>query len=291
MSAATPQFAAESDTKGRFVRQQSAFRDTVWERPEAGRFHLYVSLACPWAHRTVITRRLQGLEDVLPMTVVDPIRDELGWRFLPDVPDPVNGFAYLSEAYRQTDPSFVGRVTVPTLYDTHERRILNNESEDVVRMLNAWGDGPDLFPEALRDEIVALNAWVYDDVNNGVYKTGFAASQEAYEEAFDALFAALDRLEAHLAGKDFLVGDRLTEADIRLFTTLVRFDAVYVGHFKCNRNRIADMPELDRYLRGLFAREHFGSTTDFDHIKRHYYETHRPINPTGIVPKGPRLPF
>jgi putative glutathione S-transferase len=291
--AVTPQFAKEADADGRFVRQSSAFRGVHEERPEPGRFHLYVSLACPWAHRTIIARRLKGLEDVVPMTVVDPIRDERGWRFTAEDPDPVNGFAFLAEAYAQTDPAFEGRVTVPTLYDTHERRILNNESEDVLRMLDAWGagHGPDLFPAELREEIVAVNGPIYDNVNNGVYRTGFASSQAAYEEGFDALFAELDRLEERLADRRYLVGGRLTEADIRLFTTLVRFDAVYVGHFKCNRNRIADMPNLQGYLRDLFQHPHFGETVDLDHIKRHYYATHGSINPTLIVPKGPRLSF
>ena len=298
----TPQFAVETDPGGRFVRQQSVFRD--WVRadgstpftPEAGRYHLYVSLACPWAHRTVIVRLLKGLQHAIPMTVVDPIRDTRGWRFLPDVPDPVNGFTLLSEAYAASNPDFGGRVTVPVLWDTHHHRIVNNESADIIRMLNSEFDALDgvdtsfdLYPPALREEIDALNARVYDDVNNGVYKTGFATTQEAYEESFDRLFATLGELEVRLDTSRYLVGDAVTEADWRLFTTLVRFDPVYVGHFKCNEVRIADLPNLSNYLRDLYQRPGIAGTVNLDHIKRHYYVTHRQINGSGIVPKGPRL--
>lgn len=275
---------------GRFVRQASAFRDVVAERPVAGRYHLYVSLACPWAHRTVLVREMKGLQELLPMTVVDPLRDERGWRFEADRPDPVNGFAYLAEAYAQTDADFGGRVTVPTLYDTQERRVVNNESEDLVRMLDGWSDeGPSLYPEELRDELHAVNAEIYERVNNGVYRAGFAATQEAYAEAYEAVFAQLDVLEERLTTRRYLVGDRLTEADVRLFTTLVRFDAVYVTHFKCNRNRISDMPALAGYLRDLCDHPGWAQTVDLDHIKRHYFMTHPSINPTRVVPRGPRL--
>ena len=275
---------------GRFVRQASAFRDVIPERPAPGRYHLYVSLACPWAHRIVLVRAMKRLQDVLPMTVVDPLRDERGWRFEADRPDPVNAFTYLAEAYTQTDPSFRGRVTVPTLYDTEERRVVNNESEDLVRMLDGWShEGPSLYPAELRDELHAVNADVYDRVNNGVYKAGFASTQEAYDDAFDALFAQLDVLEERLSTRRYLVGDRLTEADVRLFTTLVRFDALYVTHFGCNRNRISDMPALGGYLRDLYGHPGWAETVDFDHIKRHYFMTHPSINPTRIVPRGPRL--
>jgi glutathionyl-hydroquinone reductase len=303
MTSATPQFRAETDDTGRFVRQQSRFRD--WVRadgstpfaPAAGRYHLYVSLACPWACRTLVVRSLKGLEDVIGVTVVDPLRDERGWRFLPDEPDPINGFTYLSEAYLATDPSFAGRVTVPTLWDIETGRVVSNESADIVRMLNAEFDGVggdpsvDLYPEALRAEIDAVNDRVYPDINNGVYQAGFASSQSAYEEAFDRVFAALDWAEARLRDQRFLVGDRVTEADWRLFTTLVRFDPVYVGHFKCNLRRIADYPNLANYTRDLYQRPGIPETVDLDHIKRHYYMTHGQINPTGIVPKGPEIDY
>jgi len=294
------QFPRESDARGAFVRQQSRFRD--WVRAdgstafpaEAGRYHLYVSLACPWASRTVIVRKLKRLEEVVGLTVVDPIRDERGWRFLPDVPDPVNGFTYLSEAYRASDPDFDARVTVPVLWDKVGGRIVNNESAEIVRMLNAefdaWGDASvDLYPEPLRAEVDALNERIYETVNNGVYRAGFATTQEAYEEAFDALFASLDWLEERLAQRRFLLGSTITEADWRLFVTLVRFDAVYVGHFKCNLRRIDDYPNLSGYLRDLYQQPGIAETVDFDHIKRHYYMTHPQLNPTGIVPKGPLL--
>lgn len=297
------QFGAETDDDGRFVRQVSRFRDTVTAdgssgfRAEPGRYHLYVSLACPWAHRTIIVRRLKRLEDVISMSVVDPVRDERGWAFREGRghgPDPVNGFAFLSEAYEASDPGFEGRVTVPVLWDRRTGRIVNNESPEVIRILNSafdeWGDASvDLYPAGLRDEIDAVNDRVYERVNNGVYRAGFATTQAAYEEAFDALFAELDHLDARLRGQRYLVGDRPTEADWRLFTTLIRFDAVYVGHFKCNLRRIVDFPALWPYLRDLYQVPGVAETVDFDHIKRHYYVTHDSINPTGIVPKGPAL--
>src|SRR3954454_25156192 len=289
-SSATPQFAKESDAGGRFVRQQSRFREWVGDRPGPGRYHLYVSLACPWASRTVIVRQLMGLEDVLPMTIVDPVRDERGWRFAPDAPDPVNGFAFLREAYTLTDASFDARVTVPVLFDTQANRIVNNESADIVRMLNAWApDGPDLYPADLRTAIDEVNDRVYASVNNGVYRAGFATTQAAYEEAFEEVFATLDWLDDRLATNRYLLGDEITEADWRLFVTLVRFDAVYVGHFKCNLRRIADYTHLSGYLRDLYQEPGIADTVDFDHIKRHYYMTHPQINPTRIVPKGPEL--
>jgi glutathionyl-hydroquinone reductase len=285
-----PQFEQESDGDGRFVRQESRFREQVGERPEAGRYHLYVSLACPWASRTVIVRQLKGLESLLPMTVVDPVRDERGWRFDPQRPDPVNGFAFLEQAYALTDPGFDQRVTVPVLFDTHANRVVNNESAEIVRMLNAWSEtGPDLYPEDLRVAIDEVNDRVYNSVNNGVYRAGFATSQAAYEEAFDELFATLDWLDDRLATNRYLLGDEITEADWRLFVTLVRFDAVYVGHFKCNLRRIADQDHLSGYLRDLYQQPGIADTVDFDHIKRHYYLTHPQINPTRIVPKGPEL--
>ncbi|MEQ8833323.1 MAG: glutathione S-transferase family protein [Miltoncostaeaceae bacterium] len=297
-------FPDEADDSGRFVRQQSRFRDHVSADgstpfPAApGRYHLYVSLACPWAHRTVIVRRLKGLEDAIGMSVVDPVRDERGWAFTDAPgcgPDPVNGFEFLSEAYTASDPSFRGRVTVPVLWDTESGGIVNNESADILRMLtHAWdewaGDpGLDLYPPALRAEIDEVNALVYDNVNNGVYRAGFATTQRAYEEAVGDLFGALDTLERRLAGQRYLVGDRITEADWRLFTTLLRFDPVYVGHFKCNVRRIADYEALSGFLRELYQWPGVAQTVDLDHIKRHYYLTHGTINPTGIVPVGPAL--
>jgi putative glutathione S-transferase len=285
------------------VRQVSRFRDSVTADGSSGfaaapgRYHLYVSLACPWAHRTIIVRRLKGLEDVISMSVVDPVRDERGWAFREGRrhgPDPVNGFSYLSEAYLASDPAFAGRVTVPVLWDRETRRIVNNESAEILRMLNSafdeWGDASvDLYPAELRAEIDAVNDGVYRAVNDGVYKAGFATTQSAYEDAFDNLFAELEALDRRLRGQRFLVGDRITEADWRLFTTLIRFDAVYVGHFKCNLRRIVDHPALWPYLRELYQVPGVAETVDFDHIKRHYYLTHDSINPTGIVPKGPAL--
>ena len=298
------QFAAETSTKGAFVRQEYSIRDRFTADgssgfpAEAGRYHLYVSLACPWAHRAVIVRRLLGLEDVISMSVVDPIRDERGWAFR-DGPgfsgDPVNGFSFLSEAYLRTNGEYTGRYTVPCIWDRKTGRLVTNNYPDITidfeTQFTAFHrpDAPELYPEDLRAEIDAVNAVVYEDVNNGVYRCGFATSQEAYEEAFDALFARLDWLEERLSGQRFLVGNGITEADIRLFTTLVRFDAVYFGHFKCNLRRLVDYPNLWNYARDLYSRPGFGETVNFDHIKRHYYYTHDQINPTRIVPKGPAM--
>jgi putative glutathione S-transferase len=297
------QFADETDEGGRFVRQRSRFRDQVTAdgssgfRAEPGRYHLYVSLACPWAHRTIIVRTLKGLEDVISLSVVDPVRDERGWAFRPGRghgPDPVNGFSFLAEAYAASDPGFRGRVTVPVLWDRESGRIVSNESADIVRMLNSawdeWGDASlDLYPPDLRPEIDAINERVYETVNNGVYRAGFATTQEAYEEAFDALFETLAWLDRLLGTRRYLAGDRVTEADWRLFTTLIRFDAVYALHFKCNLRRIEDHAFLWPYLRELYQWPGVAATVDLDHIKRHYYLTHDSINPTGIVPKGPEL--
>jgi putative glutathione S-transferase len=292
-------------TGGRFVRWESSFRDQVRADgssgfpPEAGRYHLYVSLACPWAHRTLIARRLLGLESAIGVSVVDPLMGEQGWTFgaseVPGtVPDPIFGASFLYEIYLRADPSYTGRVTVPVLWDRKRATIVNNESSEILRMLerefDAVGeDRVDLYPEGLRDEIDRVNDFVYPSVNNGVYRCGFATTQKAYEEAFADLFGALDVLESRLSDRRYLVGDRLTEADIRLYTTLVRFDAVYFGHFKCNRQRITDFSSLSGYLRDLYQTPGFAETTDFTHIKRHYYQSHRQINPTGIVPVGPAL--
>jgi putative glutathione S-transferase len=301
---ATAQFPSETNAKGAFVRQQYSIRDRITADgssafpAEPGRYHLYVSLACPWAHRAIIVRRLLGLEDVISMSVVDPIRDARGWAFR-DGPgyshDPVNGFAFLSEAYLRTDPDYTGRYTVPCIWDRVTGRLVTNNYPDITIDFETQfkkfqrPDAPDLYPDALRDEIDAVNAVIYEDVNNGVYKAGFAATQAAYEEAVDALFARLDWVEERLSRQRFLAGNRLTEADIRLFTTLARFDAVYYGHFKCNLRRLVDYPSLWNYARDLFQRPGFGDTVNFDHIKRHYYITHDQLNPTRIVPKGPIL--
>jgi glutathionyl-hydroquinone reductase len=298
---ATAQFSPETAPTGAFVRQPNRFTDRVTadgssgRAPEAGRYRLVVSLACPWAHRSVIVRKLLGLEDAISLAVVDPIRDESGWRFTLDDGgrDPVLGIGHLSEAYLATDPAYTGRVTVPTLVDTATGTVVTNDYPQISLDLSTeWTafhrDGaPDLYPRLLRAEIDALNADVYRDVNNGVYRCGFASSQQAYEDAYAALWTRLDVLEERLAGQRYLVGDALTEADVRLFTTLVRFDAVYHGHFKANRQKITEMPALWAYARDLFQTPGIGETVDFSHIKPHYYATHRMINPTGIVPVGP----
>ncbi|MHC2105857.1 glutathione S-transferase family protein [Methylobacterium sp.] len=295
-----------ASTGGRFERKASSFRNWVTAdgapgpsgeggfRAEPGRYHLYVSLACPWAHRTLIGRALKGLEEAITVSVVDPHMGAEGWVFgdTPGAtPDPIHRASRLYEVYRAADSSYTGRVTVPVLWDRKRGTIVSNESAEILRMLNsAFGEtGPDLYPEDLRVAIDAINERVYDRVNNGVYKAGFATAQDAYAAAFEALFSELDALEERLDRGRYLCGDRLTEADIRLFTTLVRFDAVYVGHFKCNRRRIADYPNLSNYLRDLYALPGVASTVDFTHIKRHYYESHPTINPTRIVPLGPEL--
>ncbi|MGV3722453.1 MAG: glutathione S-transferase family protein [Actinomycetota bacterium] len=296
------QFPSESTAGGAFVRQEYSIRDRITADgssrfpAEPGRYHLYVSLACPWAHRAVIVRGPLGLESVISMSVVDPIRDERGWAFREGRghgPDPVNGFQFLSEAYLRTNPSYTGRYTVPCIWDRQTRRLVTNNYPDITidfeTQFTAFHvpEAPDLYPEPLRAEIDAVNAVVYEDVNNGVYKAGFATKQPAYETAVVALFDRLDWLESRLSQQRFLVGEQLTEADIRLFTTLVRFDSVYHGHFKCNLRRVVDYPNLWAYARDLYQRPGFGDTTDFDHIKRHYYMTHGEINPTRIVPLGP----
>ena len=300
----TEAFAPETEG-GRFVRPDSPFRNWVSRDgdsgfpAEAGRYHLYVSLACPWAHRTLILRKLKGLEEAITVSVVDPIMGDQGWHFSDGpgcVPDTVNGCDYLREVYVLGDPRYTGRVTVPLLWDKVAGAAVSNESADIIRMLNSEfddiaDDRIDFYPPDLRDAIERINAWVYDDINNGVYKTGFAQTQSAYEEAYDALFAALDGVEGRLGEHRYLVGNRVTEADWRLFTTLVRFDPVYVGHFKCNRQRIADFPNLANYLRELYQVPGVAETVNLDHIKRHYYGSHPGLNPTGIVPKGPVLDY
>ena len=299
------QFPKETAGAGAFRRQKSRFRHRVEGDgrspfpPETGRYHLYVSNACPWAHRVIIVRNLKKLQEVVSLSVVDPIRDERGWAFREGEghgPDPVNGFAYLSEAYLASDANFDGRVTVPVLWDRESGTIVNNESSEIIRVLNEafndYGDASvELYPPELRDEIDHVNDLVYDTVNNGVYKAGFATTQQAYEEACRLLFRTLDRLEEGLATQRYLVGNRLTEADIRLFTTLVRFDSVYHGHFKCNIKRLKDYPNLWGYTRDLYNHPGIGESVNMDHIKRHYYVTHTAINPTGVVPLGPALAF
>jgi putative glutathione S-transferase len=300
-----------ASTGGRFQRQASAFRHWVTVdgspgpsgsggfRAEAGRYHLYVSLACPWAHRALIMRRLKGLEDAISVSVVHWLMAGEGWTFQDGpgvVPDGVNGARVLHEVYTAADPRYTGRVTVPVLWDKQRRTIVNNESSEIIRMLNAAFDGVgaapgDYYPAALRAEIDALNARIYDTLNNGVYKAGFATTQAAYDEAVVPLFGTLDGLEGLLGTRRYLVGDQLTEADIRLFTTLVRFDAVYVGHFKCNLRRLVDYSNLWAYTRELYQWPGIAATVDFQHIRRHYYESHRTLNPSGIVPAGPLLDF
>ena len=287
---------------GRFVRQQSRFRNAVTADGSsgfpaaAGRYHLYVSLACPWAHRTLILRTLKGLEAMIGVSVVDPFMGNQGWSF-GDAPDPVSGAEYLHQIYTKADRQYSGRVTVPVLWDLHQGTIVNNESAEIIRMFNSAFDGigaragVDFYPEALRPEIDRINAFVYDNVNNGVYRCGFATTQEAYEEAFAALFSALDALEVRLSRQRYLVGDRLTEADWRLFTTLVRFDPVYVGHFKCNLRRLMDYPSLWNYLLELYQVPGVAQTVNLRHIKRHYYESHTSINPTRVVPSGPAIDY
>jgi len=298
-------------TGGRFVRTTTRFRN--WITPdgapgpsgeggfaaEPNRYHLYVSLACPWAHRTLIFRKLKQLENLITVSVVDPHMGAEGWVFSDApgaVPDTINGAKRLYEIYLRADPHFSGRVTVPVLWDKKRGTIVNNESAEIIRMFNSAFDGltgnrVDFYPEPLRAAIDEINAFVYDSVNNGVYKAGFATRQAAYEEAVTALFDALDAIEQRLAKQRYLVGDQVTEADWRLFTTLARFDAVYVGHFKCNVRRIVDYPNLHNYLLELYQWPGVAETVNLDHIKQHYYRSHPMINPTGIVPVGPRLDF
>ena len=302
------------DTKesgGRFVRGQSQWRDWVTAdgkpaegrmrgfKAEPGRYHLYVSLACPWAHRTLILRKLKKLEDAISVSVVHHYMGENGWTFLEEdgaTGDTLYGCDFLHQIYTKADPAYSGRVTVPVLWDKRTQTIVNNESSEIIRMLNSafdeWGDASvDFYPEPLRQEIDAINAMVYPAINNGVYRAGFATTQAAYEEAFGELFSALDRMEERLSGQRYLVGNQSTEADWRLFTTLVRFDPVYVGHFKCNLRRIADYPNLSNYLRDLYQTPGVAGTVNLHHIKAHYYGSHDTINPTLIVPVGPEVDF
>lgn len=295
------------EDSGAFERDESTFRN--WVTPdgapgptgdggfvaEPGRYRLYISLACPWAHRVNAARHLKGLTEAIDLVVVHWLMKEGGWSFREGecvTPDPLIGAANLHEVYTQAKPDYSGHVTVPLLWDTKTGTIVSNESADLLRMLGSAFDGCgantlDLYPARLREEIDALNAQVYDAVNNGVYKAGFAASQQAYDAAIGPLFATLDELEDRLEGQEWLVGGQLTEADIRLWTTLIRFDPVYAVHFKCNVRRIADYPNLSAFTRRLYALEGMPETVNFTHIRRHYYQSHEHINPTGIVPAGP----
>ncbi|MDH0892673.1 MULTISPECIES: glutathione S-transferase family protein [unclassified Pseudomonas] len=296
---------------GRFQREDAQRRNWITAdgspgpsgeggfRAEAGRYHLYISLACPWAHRTLIYRQLKGLDGLIDVSVVSWLMREHGWTFdtaTGSTGDALDGLQFLHQRYTRDDPRYTGRVTVPTLWDRQRQCIVSNESAEIIRMFNSAFDGLtgndlDLYPAPLREEIDALNARIYLAVNNGVYRAGFATTQEAYEEAFATLFDELDRLEALLEKRRYLTGEHLTEADIRLFTTAIRFDAVYHGHFKCNRRRLADYPNLSGWLRELYQLPGVAQTVDFQHIKHHYYGSHRTINPTGIVPLGPEQRF
>lgn len=301
----------ESSKDGAFQREQAQRRNwlTADGKPgptgvggfaaEAGRYHLYVSLACPWAHRTLILRKLKGLENLIDVSVVSWLMLENGWTFdqnLGSTGDKLDHFNFMHQRYTADTANYTGRVTVPVLWDKQQNRIVNNESAEIIRMFNGafddlTGNDLDFYPAPLRGEIDALNERIYPAVNNGVYRAGFATSQQAYEEAFDDVFAELDRLEQLLGANRYLVGEYLTEADIRLFTTLIRFVAVYHGHFKCNLRRIADYPNLSNWLREIYQWPGVAETVDFQHIKNHYYGSHKTINPTGIVPKGPTQDF
>ncbi|MBV9246082.1 MAG: glutathione S-transferase family protein [Methylobacteriaceae bacterium] len=299
-------------TGGRFVRTQSAFRNWVTPdgslgptgragfRAEPGRYHLYVSYACPWAHRTLVFRKLKGLEALIDVSVVHWLMAEEGWTFAPDpegiVGDRANGASRLYEIYRKADPLYSGRVTVPVLWDRLEKTIVNNESAEIIRMFNSAFDGVgaapgDYCPSDLLSEIDALNARIYDNVNNGVYKAGFAGTQSAYEDAVVPLFETLDRLDERLSRRRYLLSDAATEADWRLFPTLMRFDSIYYGHFKCNRRRLVDYPALWPYTRDLYQHPGVGETVNLAHAKAHYYQSHRTLNPSGIVPIGPDIDF
>ncbi|KZX59128.1 glutathione-dependent reductase [Halioglobus sp. HI00S01] len=302
------------DTKssgGKFVREDAQFRHWITLdgsagpsgeggfKAEPGRYHLYVSLACPWAHRTLIMRTLKGLEDLISVSVVSPIMLENGWTYdetTGSSGDALNQRQFHHQVYTDADSTYSGRVTVPVLWDKERNTIVNNESSEIIRMLNTafndlTGNTDDYYPEAMRAGIDEWNERIYPAVNNGVYRAGFATSQDAYEEAYQVLFAELDALDAHLQSNRYLMGDTLTEADIRLFTTLIRFDAVYHGHFKCNRQRLEDFAALPRYIRDIYQLTGVATTVDFDHIKRHYYASHLMINPTGVVPAGPDIDY
>ncbi|MFV8116177.1 glutathione S-transferase family protein [Streptococcus pluranimalium] len=296
-------------TGGKFVRSQSQFRNWITKdgsagpsgkegfKAESGRYHLYISLACPWASRTLMMRKLKDLEDHISLSVVNPYMLENGWTFEEYdgvIPDPLFESQYLYQLYLQADPNYSGRITVPVLWDKKNQTIVSNESADIIRMFNTafndiTGNTDDYYPESLQEAIDDINAIVYDNVNNGVYKTGFATEQSVYEKELNSLFAELNRLEELLASQEWLVGNQMTEADIRLFTTLVRFDAVYYGHFKCNLKRLVDYPNLWNYTKRIYNLPGISETVNFDHIKTHYYGSHKTINPNGIIPLGPEI--
>ncbi|WP_442108531.1 glutathione S-transferase family protein [Pseudomonas sp. NUPR-001] len=288
----------QSSKDGSFQRETSQRRNQL-PAAKGGRYHLYVSLACPWAHRTLIFRKLKGLESLIDVSVVSWLMGENGWTFdqsQGSTGDKVDHIDFLHQRYTRDDPHYTGRVTVPVLWDKQEKRIVNNESAEIIRIFNhtfdeLTGNRLDLYPEALRSQIDALNQRIYPAINNGVYRAGFATSQSAYEQAFDEVFAELDCLERHLNEHRYLAGEYLTEADWRLFTTLIRFDAVYHGHFKCNLRRLADYPNLSNWLRELYQWPGVAETVNFEHIQKHYYMSHKTINPNGIVPKGPLQDF
>lgn len=289
------------DTKssnGKFIREDAGFRNWVENKPDAmfkpesGRYHLYVSLACPWAHRTLIFRQLKDLVDHIDVTVVSPDMHDKGWQF--DTPEPLFQFDFMHQIYTKAKSNYTGRVTVPVLWDKKTNTIVSNESSEIIRMFNSafnelTGNTADFYPQELHSQIDEWNEFVYPHINNGVYRCGFATTQEAYEEAFESLFSALDKLDDHLGRSRYLVADTITEADWRLFTTLIRFDAVYVGHFKCNQKRIQDYSNIQGYLKELYQYPNVKETVDMYHIKRHYYNSHTNINPTQIVPAGPTL--
>jgi glutathionyl-hydroquinone reductase len=283
--------------EGEYLRADAIFRRWVGQEglePKAGRYHLYVALACPWSHRTVIVRKLKGLEDAIGISYLHPYRDERGWAFPGGrYVDDINGFDFLAQAYEATDPAYDDRISVPVLWDKQTGTIVSNESADIVRMFGSAFDDVagnpelDLYPEPLREEIDEIGSWIYSEFNNGVYRTGFARSQRAYEDAFDRVFDALTRIEALLGERRYLAGDVITEADWRLFPTLVRFDSVYHTHFRCNGRRVIDHPNTWAYARELFQRPGIADTVAMDEIKRHYYTTHDELNPKRIIPSGP----
>jgi len=296
---------SEIGKDGAFRRKASEFRHLISPdgpfKPEKDRYHLYVSYACPWAHRTLIVRRLKGLEDVISVDVVAPFLPGTGWSFKTDedgaTGDRVNRFDDLKQVYFAAAKDYSGTITVPVLWDKKQQTIVNNESSEIIRLFNsefqllAKNPGLNLYPDELAQQIDELNKWIYRDINNGVYRCGFAQTQRAYERAFARLFAALDKVAKILAASRYLTGERLTEADIRLFTTLMRFDAVYYVHFKCNLKRIVDYPSLWRFVCDLYALDGVAETVNMDHIKKHYYLSHTHINPFGIVPAGPEMEF
>ncbi|EFA80513.1 putative glutathione S-transferase [Heterostelium album PN500] len=304
MATTDSKFITIPATHIQFRRPESAFRNTISKdgpfTPEAGRYHLYISSACPWSDRTALVRKLKGLEDVIGLSVTDWFLGSEGWHFSERqdcIPDNINHFTHVKQLYLATDPQYAGRITVPVLWDKKTSQVVNNESSEIIRMFNSQFQDVcknpqlDLCPSDLVKEIDELNSYVYDNVNNGVYKCGFAPSQEAYDMNFKNLFEALDKLEERLSKSRYLVGNRFSEADIRLFVTLIRFDPVYFGHFKCNKRQIKDYPALCGYVCDIYQMPPVKSTVNIFHIKHHYYESHRQINPTGIVPDGPLLDY